>query len=494
MTANIRRALLVVMTLLVGSVGAAEAETTLRIGEASSQEPPSLDATSFQAAAVAGHLLYNVMETLVQIDDKGQLQPLLAESWTLSDDGLTYTFNIRKNVLFHDGHPLTADDVVWTLTYGRDHKGHVQAFAFKGIDTIAASGPNTVVVKLKKPDSTFLANLAKRAGFIMSERNIADMASHPVGTGPFAFDQWNRGESLIFRRFDRYWGTPAKVDRVEWRFIPDSNAELNALLAGDVDAIRQLNVISRLPEVKGNANFVVEPGAVSTVNLLAVNVKAPPFDNPRVRKALAYAIDSQAIIDGTNNGYGTKTRVFASPLDPYFDGSYDPYPYDPAKARKILTEESQLGAAVEITAIIDNPSIAQAQVLLSQLAAAGFAPKIASYDLAAALDKTVRNKNYQITPQGVISERLVTNMTCGIWFMNYCNPKFDALIEAGKLAKTAEAANAAFRDASHVLADDVAVVPFYAAVQLSVHAKYVTGWRPYHPDTVLDLRSIAISR
>ncbi len=459
MTRKLRYALLMAMALTVGACGSASAETVLRLGQTTSQEPPSLDSTSNIAAAVAQVLLYNTMETLVQIDDKGQLQPLLAESWNVSEDGLTYTFKIRKNVYFHDGNLLTPDDVVWTLTYGRDHKGHAQAFAFKGIDTVKVTDPDTVEVKLKQPDSTFLTNMAKRAGFIMAERNIADMASHPVGTGPFEFVQWNHGESLIFRRFDKYWGTPAKVDRVEWRYIPDANAALNALLAGDLDAIGRLEATSRLGEVRNNPNLVVEPGAISSVSLLSVNHKAPPFDNPRVRQALAYAVDSQAIIDGMNNGFGTKTRVFASPLDAYFDPNYDPYPYDPAKAKAILAEEGLTGVSVEILAITNNPSTDQAEILLGQLAAAGFSPKMVSFDLATGLDKLINKREYQVSPVGVISERLLTNMTCDVfWYQNYCDPKFDALIKQGKTAPSAAEANAAFKEASHVCRGDVVVV------------------------------------
>lgn len=482
-----RLAILLVSALALG-VGNANAGGVLRVTQP--DEPAGLDATTTNAAAIAGALLYNTMETLIQVNDEGGLEPLLAESWDVSEDGLTYVFNIREGVKWHDGSDLTLDDVIWTFEHGRT-EGNVQSFAFADIDTIEATGPNQMTVTLKSPNSSFLSNMAKRSGFILAERFIEAQNGSPMGTGPFKFVEWNRGENMIFERFDDYWGTPAKLDGIEWTYIPDANAEINALLAGDIDAVQALNAKSRVGELT-EPDFVVESGAITSVHILSINHDVAPFDNPRIRQALYHAIDGQAIVDGMNNGFGTATRTFASPLDPYFDPTYDPYPYDPAKARAILKEEGMEGLEVEIQAIIDNPGIRQAEIVLGQLFAAGFRPTIKSFDLGTGLASMIRNRTYEIATIGLISERIL-RMTCEAnWFQNYCDEEFDAHMARALSASDPADIKAAYLDAIHYLADDAAIVPFYTDVRVGVHRDYVTGWRPIHPDSVLDLRNVDI--
>lgn len=481
----------VAMAIALLTAGSAQAQSVLRVTQP--DEPPSLDSTSANAAAIPGALLYNTVETLVQIDDDGNIQPLLAESWDISADGLTYTFKLRSGVVFHDGSALTSEDVAWNLNYAREKEGHVQKWAYTAVDSVEATDASTVVVKLSKPNSTFLTNLAKRPGMITAERFIADMAGKPIGTGPFKFVEWNRGENIIMEKFADYWGTPAKLDGIEWTYIPDANAEMNALLAGDIDAVQALNAKNRVREVE-NDRFVVEPGAITSVHILSINNAAEPYTNPRLRQALAHAIDGQAIIDGMNGGFGTETRTFASPLDPYFDPTYDPYPYDPEKSRAILKELGMENMEIEIQAIIDNPGIRQAEIVMGQLFAAGFSPKLAGFDLGTGLQSMIQKRSYGVATIGLISERLL-RMTCeAYWFQQYCSEEFDAHINRALTSTDPAEITQAYKDAIHRLADDAAIVPFYTDVRVGVHRDYVKGWRPIHPDTVLDLRNVSIER
>lgn len=482
-----------------GGSEAAAADTTPESGEGNQvirvvnpEEPPSLDMTTQAGAVLAQVLLYNTMEPLVQIDDNGEPQPLLAESWEVSDDGLTYTFNLRQGVTFHDGSPLTAEDVVFTFEYGRDFEGHVNGADFSNVNTVNALDDSTVAVTLNTPDSMFLSTMALHSGVIVAERHLADMPAHPIGTGPFAFSEWNRGESLFMERYDGYWGDTPALDGAVWTFINDENAAINALLAGDVDAIGEVNAFSRAQELEANDDIVVVEAAGDNISQIAINHADAPFDNLRVRQALAHAIDEQAILDAWGGGYGATTSVFASMQEPWWD-DYDPYEYDPELARQILQEEGLENVDVEVAAINDGISLPQAEIIMAQMFEAGFNPELVTYDLATGLETITQQANYQISPIGVKGIRIL-RMTCdGGWWMNYCDEDYDALIAEALTATSQEAVNDTFREAVHLLADDVANVPFIARVTVGAHRSTVSGWRGANPDGVVDLRPLAMT-
>lgn len=463
---------------------------TLRI--VNPEEPPSLDFALQTGAVLPQLFLYNTMETLVQLDDNGEIQPLLADTWEVSADGLTYTFNIHEGVTFHDGSPLTTEDVVFTILHARDTEAHISSAAFANVASAEATGANTVEVMLASPDSGFLKNMAKRPGVIMAERHQADMASHIVGTGPFAFAEWNRGESLVVERYEDYWGEAPALDRVEWVFINDENAAINALLAGDVDAISEVNAFSRAQDLEASEDVTVVPVGADNVSILSINHEAPPFDNLRIRQALSHAIDEQAILDSWGAGYGEAIGVMASLQDPFLD-EYDPYPYDPEAARAILQEEGQEGLEVVVSAISDGISQPQGEIIMAQMFDAGFSPTMETFDLATGLDTIVSRADYQISPIGVKAER-IHRMTCaGDWFQNYCNPEYDALLEEAILATDPDEITEAYRTAVHFLADDVATIPFIARVNVGAHRNNVSGWRQSNPEGVMDLRPLQIA-
>lgn len=456
---------------------------------ANPEEPPSLDMATQSSAAIAQMLLYNLMEPLVQLDDNGEVAPLIAESWDVSDDGLTYTFNIREGVTFHDGSPLTVDDVVFSYTNARDAEESPHAAVFANAESIEAVDDSTVQVTLAQPDSTFLTNLALRPGAILAERFLEDQGSTPVGTGPFAFVEWNRGESIVLERYEDYWGDLPAVENIEWIFINDESAAVNALLAGDIDGISELNAFSRLQELEDDGNVSVVEAAADNMSILHINNAVEPFDNLRIRQAVAYAIDQEAVVQGWSGGYGEPTDTWVSLQDPWRD-DYEPYPYDPDMARQILQEEGHEGLEVEVSAINDSISLPQAEIIMAQLTAAGFNPTLTTYDLATALDLILGQAQYELSPIGVKSIRML-RLSCDFgWFQNYCNPEYDALLQEAITATGSDEINAAFQEAVHFLADDVASVPLISRVNIGAHRNTVSGWRTTNPDGALDLRPL----
>ena len=200
-------------------------------------EPPNLDPTSGAAAAVDEIVYANIFEGLTRIGPDGTVQPALAERWDILDEGRSYVFHLRRDIAFHDGSPFDADDVVFTLNRARaEDSTSAQKQLFAGIETVEADGPHTVRITLSAPDGGFPFNMAWGDAVIVSEDSIDQIATHPIGTGPYRFERWRQGDRVELRAFDGYWGKPPQIREATFRFIPDPGAAFAAVMAQDVDA------------------------------------------------------------------------------------------------------------------------------------------------------------------------------------------------------------------------------------------------------------------
>ena len=201
-------------------------------------EPPTLDLTSSPAAAIPQVLLYNVYEGLVKLEADGSISGLLAESWDVSDDGLEWTFSLRSGVVFHNGEAFTADDVVFSINnvLTKDPE-HPFATTLSSVASVEAIDDSTVKFTLSQFSANFLFFMTQGQGVILKESEIANIENSPVGTGPFAFESWTPGDSIVIVKNAAYWGDAALVETVTYRYINDPNALNNAMLAGDIDIV-----------------------------------------------------------------------------------------------------------------------------------------------------------------------------------------------------------------------------------------------------------------
>ncbi|MCW5752257.1 MAG: ABC transporter substrate-binding protein, partial [Alphaproteobacteria bacterium] len=216
-------------------------------------EPPGLDPSTGAAAAIAEITVYNLFEGLTKVTERGEVEPLLAESWTISEDRLTYTFKLRKGVKFHDGAEFDASDVKFNFERNAaDGSLNKRKGTFANMAKIETPDPHTVVITLKKPNSLLLYNLGEATAAILDPASAADAATKPVGTGPFRFQSWNKGSSVTLVKADTY-REPAKIrlNRVNFRFINDPAAMIAATLAGDVDLVPNFPT-DGLPQIKAN--------------------------------------------------------------------------------------------------------------------------------------------------------------------------------------------------------------------------------------------------
>ena len=292
-----------------------------------------------QTTTVVYNVVRHVYETLLWYDEKGNLIPWLAERWEVSSDGLTYTFYLRKEVRFHDGTEFDAYAVKVNVDRWLDPTVRVpqraQLGPVKGAEVI---DKYTVKILLKEPYAPFLRALSSYL-LIASPKVIEKYGNktitEPIGTGPYKFVSWEKGRRIVLEANDDYWGSKPLIKRIEWIIIPDASTRVAALLAGDVDFAYNLPP-TELERVRGDARFQVLTPLSNRVIFVAMLPKGPLAD-PKVRQALNYAVDKNAIIQSVLFGLGAELKA---PLPDHFFGFYPmkTYSYDPDKARKLLAE------------------------------------------------------------------------------------------------------------------------------------------------------------
>ncbi len=283
------------------------------------------------------------LQTLVAFDTQGKIQPLLATSWETSKDGLTLTFKLRQGVKFHDGTPFNAEAVASSLDRLISGKVKVPIGAgFRSMQSIEALDPTTVAIHLKHPDPNLLPNLSTVMASVFSpasaskDGNSPTNIVHPVGTGPYQFTRWTKGSEVVYTRVDDYWGQKPYYKTVSFKIIPEANSREAGLLAGQLDVIMNppvtdLEALSRNSAVK----LLKAPSDRSI--FIAINTTKPPFDNEKVRQALNYAIDKEAII---KNVLFDAVNLMDSPFPSSLTGycKVGAYKFDPAKAKQLLAE------------------------------------------------------------------------------------------------------------------------------------------------------------
>ncbi|HLQ84640.1 MAG TPA: ABC transporter substrate-binding protein [Salinisphaeraceae bacterium] len=335
-------ALLALGLLLVmpATIAADDTDATMTIGIGITLD--TLDPAQQTTTTVMNVLDYE-LQTLLTLDQDGQLQPQLAESWSWSEDGETLTLKLREGVKFHDGTPFDAEAVKFSL--GRLISDDVKVpigIAFQVIESIEAVDAHTVRLNLRNPQPNLLPNLAFTVAAMLSpasvdaEGNSYTNMTQPVGTGPYQLVRRQQGSQLVFERVDDYWGEPPYYSRVVFKIVPESNALEAGLLSGQLDLIMNPPV-SDLQSLSQQDGITVLKAPSNRSIFVAFVTNKPPFDDKKVRQAINYAVDKEAIIK--NVLFSAVDRMdspFAALLPGYCEvGGYD---YDPNKAKELLAE------------------------------------------------------------------------------------------------------------------------------------------------------------
>ncbi len=271
--------------------------------------------------------------------DGTELEPGLAESWTVSPDGLEYTFTLR-DAKFANGDPVTAEDVVFSLQRAAGETSDWARF-FKPITSYEIVDQKTIRMRLDKPFTPMLNNLALFSGSIVPKKEVEANGEaffqKPYGSGPFQVTEWRRGEKITLAKNPNYWqnGKPS-VDEAVIEIINDDNARVLKLRAGEVDAIIGVP-FNQVSQLKADESLKVNVASVLRIELVQLNTKKKPFDDQRVRQALNYAVNKDALIQGVLRGNGTPA-VSSIPVMAYHNTDLKPYPLDIEKAKALLAE------------------------------------------------------------------------------------------------------------------------------------------------------------
>ena len=473
------------------ATGAMAANTSITIGD--QLEPPHLDPTAGAAGAIDNVVYANIYEGLTRFGADGSVNPGLAESWEISEDGLGYTFNLHSGVKFHDGSDMTASDVVWSLNRARaEDSTNAQKGLFASIESVEALDDTTVVVTLSAPNGSFLFNMAWGDAVILNEGDdVEALKTQPNGTGAFVFSNWVQGDSITLTRNENYWGEAAKLESATIKYISDPTAALNAVMAGDVDAFPTFPAPENLPQFDADPRFTVIVGSTEGETILSTNNKMPPFDNPKVREALAHAIDRNAIIDGAMCGYGTPIGSHFAPHNPAYVDLTAQSAYDPEMARALLAEAG-FADGFTTTLKLPPPSYARrgGEIIAAQLREVGIQTEITNLEWGQWLEEVFKGKDFGLT---IVSH--TEPMDIGIYanpeyYFQYDSAAFQALMEELNAATDPATRTALMQQAQHMIADDYVNGYLFQLAKTGVANANIRGLWENAPTQAADLTAV----
>ena len=389
-------AVLLALLLTGGQLAAQPRHKTLVFGR--SADASFLDPAKFLDNESA-MVIENIFDGLVRYrDDSTLVEPALAASWRVAEGGLAYVFTLRSGVYFHDGTPFDAEAARFSLLRKIDpaHPYFRAQFSkmddtLRGVRTVEALDAHTLRITLKEPDPLFLAALARHSAYIVSPTAVKSLGQgfdhRPVGTGPFVFGSWLKGERIVLEANPKYFGGAPKIDALVFKVVPDPLVRMLELRAGNIQAMDALT-----PEQQGEAQrnpaLVLDSRPGMNVGYLAMNTERAPLDNPKVRRAIAHAINRPALVKSIYRGLGTPARTLVPPGMPGHNPAAPDAAYDPALARKLLRQAGlQNGFATTLWAMpVSRPYMPQpdkiARFIQENLASVGIRAKIVTCDWA----------------------------------------------------------------------------------------------------------------
>ncbi|WP_274423307.1 ABC transporter substrate-binding protein [Chelativorans sp. YIM 93263] len=365
-------------------------------------EPKSLDPHAVTAVNDF-RILMNVYEGLVRYSDGTlEVEPALAESWEVSDDGTEYTFTLREGVTFHDGSPFNADAVKFNFDrmLNEDNPYHDTgpfplAFYFDAVEEVTVEDEHMVAFTLNEPYAPFLSNLAYPTGLIVSpaavEEHGEDFGRNPSGTGPFRFADWVSNQRVVVERNTDYWDGPPPLEAVVFRPITDANTRIAEMLSGGIDLMVEVPP-DNVAQFAEDPAFTIYEQAGPHVWFLILNMKEGPFQEKAARQAVNYAINKEAIVENVLQG---TAEIAAGPTPPAFAWAYneqlEPYPYDPDRARELLEEAGYDGEEI-VFYVTEGGSgmldpVAMGTAIQADLAAIGMDVTIETYEWNTFLDR-----------------------------------------------------------------------------------------------------------
>ncbi len=434
-------------------------------------------------------VVFNLYEGLVKPTSDGGFIPAVASDYIISDDAKTYTFTLRDGITFHDGTPVTIEDVKYSIDRYAEIQGESSAFSSL-VDSVEVQDDKTLVVNLKESYSEFLPMMT----IAIIPQSNEDPAGNPIGTGPFKYVSYTPGQNLELKKYDGYWqeGVPS-LDSVEFKFIADVDTAFVELQAGTIDILKYLT--SAQAETLGDDYNIVQ-GSMNLVHAMYLNSAYEPLSKTEVRQALCYAVDRDAI---NNFIFGGKSHIIGSHMIPAMSKYYEPeaetvYSYDPEKAKELLADAGYAdGFDLEITVPSSySQHVDSAQIIADELSQVGINVTLNQVEWSTWLQDVYKGGNFQATVIGFDGtlapsdwlKKYVTDDAKN--FMHYSNTEYDDVFNTAYTTVDDDVKVENYKKAQMILAEDAAAVYIEDPANLVAVSKKFGGYT-FYPTAAEDM-------
>ena len=455
-------------------------------------EPDHLDPTAGAAGAIDEITYHNIFEGLTRINHKAQVMPMLATKWQISENATIYEFSLKQNVTFHNGEAFNADDVLFSLNRARaDDSINAQKILFDNIKTIDIISDFQIRITLKQPDSEFAYKMAWGDAVMIDESSADNNKQQPIGTGAFMFDSWQKGQAITLKRNPDYHGDAPALAHVSFMFFPDTTAAFNAISTQVVDGFPNFRAAEQIERLKQNENLIITIGSTEGETILAINHAKPVLNDINVRRAIAHAIDKQAIIDGAMFGYATPISAHIPPHHPFYQDLSHVTPFDIDIAKQYLSKSIYQGETLQIDLPPSGYSRRSGEIIAAQLRTIGIAVELNNMEWSGWLRDVFRGKNYDLT---IIAHTEPNDMNIYArddYYFSYDNDEFRKIIADMQYATDkAELQKLSLR-AQQILAETVAAGFLFQLPKLGVWHKNLQGYWQNSPIQAVDVTDIS---
>ncbi|WP_404418236.1 ABC transporter substrate-binding protein [Marinospirillum sp.] len=441
-------------------------------------EPPHLDPTQTPAATVAEATYHNIFQGLTRINRKGEVEPLLAQTWKISEDGLRYDFYLQPGVVFHNQQPFTAEVAAFSLTrLLNPEAGNPQRNLYSSIREINPRGSHRLELVLNRPDSLLLFRLGLSAAVMVEPSSAATNKQHPVGTGPYEFVSWRVGQSLELQAFPNYWHDQPEIRRASLTFT-SNRIELEASLTdGEVDFYPNISPMASVKRLADRGDYQINDGVTEGQTLLVFNHAHPALADLRVRRAINHAVDKRRLLDIFPKASPALIGSHFSPLHPAYVDLVDFYPHNPDKARKLL-EEAGYAQGLKLRFKVPPPLYAQqlSLYLVDDLEKVGIQVDLERISWTEWLQQVFRESNYDLTVIAHVEPLDMDIYARDDYYFNFKSEAFQKLWRQIETTQDEALRNQLFVQAQKYLAEQAAQVYLHIKPQQSIRKVGLEGF------------------
>lgn len=457
-----------------------------------SVDPDGLDPHRTTAASTF-QITNNLYDTLIKVTPEGEFEPGLAESWEISEDGLTITFTLREGISFHNGREMTAEDVEFSFQRLMDEESP-RAGDYANIKEINVVDESTIEFVTENLNAALLSDFAYPWTAIVAEEAVENLRNEPVGTGPFKLAKWIPQQQLVLTKNEDHYD-PAILETINFKMMPDATSQVSALQAGELDIIGVTGDL--VSQFEGQDAFTILENEANSIQLMAMNLENEALADERVRQAINYAVDKQALIETVWWGYGQQIGSHYPPILKEYAGTNDVITHDPEKAEELLAEagysdglELDMYLPASYQAYVDA-----GQIIADELGKVGITLNIEIVEWATWLSDVYTDREYDLTVVGhtgrldpyVLLSRYHTES--GENYFNYSNERVDEILTLVQEELDDNARLTLYQEMQEILAKEVPAFYIQSPTALTVTGHDVAGYTAY-PIDIYEMKDV----